>query len=242
MSRYRAFAIHFALSFVLFAALAALIVFVWYPDFFFRTDGGWQGIRIVALVDLVLGPFLTLVVFKAGKPGLKFDLTAIGTMQALCLAAGTYIVYDERPVALVYVDGSFYSMSRGDYREVGAEPPPIGVLARPRWYTLDVPEDPHAQAKLRLAALHARRPLHSFTERYRPFDGSLLPSSDATDPALLRELDRESNALADWQANHSGTADDYVFYLYGARYRYVYLGFDKVTGRFAGVLNVNAPV
>jgi hypothetical protein len=242
MSRYRAFAIHFALSLAVFAALAALLLLVWYPDFLFATDGGWQGIRILAAVDLVLGPLLTLIVFKSGKPGLRFDLSCIAAVQTACLAAGLYVVHDERPVALVYVDGSFFSMSRDDYLEVGVTPPSIGLLERPAWYAVDVPSDPHAQADLRLSMMHAGRPLRVLTERYRPFDPISLPHSDATDVRLLEDLDRESGALVDWRAEHADALGDYAFYLYGARYGYRYLGFEKATGRFAGVLEVNAPV
>jgi hypothetical protein len=242
MSRYRAFTIHFALSLVVFAALAALLLLAWYPDFLFATDGGWQGIRILAAVDLVLGPLLTLVVFKSGKPGLRFDLSCIAAVQTACLAAGLYVVHDERPVALVYVDGSFFSMSRDDYREAGVTPPSIGLFARPGWYTVDVPADPHAQADLRLEMLHAGLPLRVLTERYRPFDPQSIPVTDATELRLLEELDRESGALVAWRERHPGTLEEYAFYLYGARYGYRYLGFEKATGRFAGVLEVNAPV
>ena len=69
MSRYLAAFYHLLISLVIFVFLAYLVVFVWYPDFFFDIDGGWEGMRIIIAVDLVLGPMLTLVVFKAGKPG-----------------------------------------------------------------------------------------------------------------------------------------------------------------------------
>jgi hypothetical protein len=65
-NRNTAFAIPLAISLVIFAILTAIGVFVWAPDFFFTTDGGWQGIRILGAVDLVLGPLLTLIVYKHG--------------------------------------------------------------------------------------------------------------------------------------------------------------------------------
>ena len=49
MNRYSAFATHLAISLVIFGFLAYLVVYVWYPDFLFGTDGGWQGIRIIIL-------------------------------------------------------------------------------------------------------------------------------------------------------------------------------------------------
>ncbi len=102
MSRYQAFLYHFFISLAVFFVLAYLVLFEWYPDFFYSIDGGWEGMRIIIVVDLIMGPLLTLVVFKAGKPGLKFDLTVIGTFQAVCLAAGLYIVYSERPIFFIY--------------------------------------------------------------------------------------------------------------------------------------------
>ena len=83
--RINAFLIHLTISFIIFLVLAYLIVLHWYPLPYFHTDGGWRGIRIIAGVDLVLGPLLTLIVFKPGKPGLKFDLTLIGLAQAVAL-------------------------------------------------------------------------------------------------------------------------------------------------------------
>ncbi|MCG6936115.1 MAG: hypothetical protein LJE73_09510, partial [Proteobacteria bacterium] len=71
ISRWRAFLIHLGISLVIFLILAYIILIKWYPVPFFYTDGGWQGVRIVAAVDLVLGPLLTLLVYKHGKPGLK---------------------------------------------------------------------------------------------------------------------------------------------------------------------------
>ena len=92
MSRWQAFAIHLGISSLIFIGLAYLVFYHWYPDFFFDTDGGWEGMRIIVAVDLILGPCLTLIVFKAGKPGMKTDLIMIGVFQAVCLAAGVYVV------------------------------------------------------------------------------------------------------------------------------------------------------
>ncbi len=116
MSRFSAFSYHMAISLVIFAILAYLIVEVWYPEFFFTIDGGWEGIRIVIGVDLVLGPLLTLVVYKAGKPGLKFDLSCIGVLQSLCLIAGVFVIYTVRPLYFIYYDKHFYSASADTYK------------------------------------------------------------------------------------------------------------------------------
>ncbi|MFP6814558.1 MAG: hypothetical protein VB949_02660 [Pseudomonadales bacterium] len=156
--------------------LAYLVVFVWYPDFFFTTDGGWQGIRIIAAVDLVLGPTLTLVVYKKGKPGLKTDLTLIGLFQAVCLFVGTYVVYEERPIIMVYSDGQFFSMAADAYRDVGVEIPDLGRFpgVGPKWVALMVPDDVEAENTLRRAegatsATNLQRAVRSFHAGYDRF-------------------------------------------------------------------------
>jgi hypothetical protein len=40
----------------------------------FEAAGGDRLIFILAAVDVTLGPLITLIIFKAGKKGLKFDL------------------------------------------------------------------------------------------------------------------------------------------------------------------------
>lgn len=68
--------------------------------------GGYQGIKIVAGVDLILGPLLTLMVFNPSKKSLKMDLSIIGLIQLTALSAGTWLVYNERPVfQLLSYDG-----------------------------------------------------------------------------------------------------------------------------------------
>jgi drug/metabolite transporter (DMT)-like permease len=109
-------AVHLALSATAVGALLLVATTLWYPDHLFSSDGGWQGLRIVVLVDLVLGPALTFVVFRRGKPGLVTDLALIAALQVAAFAGGAWILWDERPLALVLVDGSFYSVSRDDFQ------------------------------------------------------------------------------------------------------------------------------
>jgi hypothetical protein len=85
MGRVRAALIHFSISVVVFCSIVAVAILAWYPPPYFFADGGWQMIRLAAGVDVVLGPLLTLVVFKADKPSLKIDLSIIGILQASVL-------------------------------------------------------------------------------------------------------------------------------------------------------------
>ena len=234
MSRYSAFGIHLLISLGIFFVLTYLVVFEWYPGIFFDTDGGWRGIRIIVLVDLVLGPLLTLVVFKAGKPGLKMDLTLIGLLQAVCLAAGTYIVWDERPVAVVYLDSRFEVLTREDFQFLPADERPKWAKYpgdSPKWISVIVPEDIEDAAAFRKSYFRSDRNTATAVEYYAPFDP--LHEQFVGKPRSLEVILKRpgaQDALDKWVLEHGGTIDDYAFYTFSARYAYRYLGFRKSNG------------
>ena len=58
MSRFHAFAIHLMISCVVVLAFLTVMKQFWYPDFFFEASAGWGVLRILIMVDLVLGPLM----------------------------------------------------------------------------------------------------------------------------------------------------------------------------------------
>lgn len=102
MTRFRGAAIHFAICVSVGVILLALFWFVWYPSPLFKALGGDEIFLTLLAVDVVLGPLLTLVVFKTGKKSLKFDLAVIGIVQVAALSYGVSTLLVGRPV---YVAG-----------------------------------------------------------------------------------------------------------------------------------------
>ena len=102
ISRRRAFLTHLALSATIVGIACAAIFFIWYPRPYFEATGAWHVLRVLIGVDLVLGPLLTLIVFKPGKWGLKFDLCAIALVQLAALIYGLTTIYEERPYFTVF--------------------------------------------------------------------------------------------------------------------------------------------
>jgi len=121
-NRWLAFASHFGISLLIFLVFLVIIILFWYPGTLFAAAGGWQGIRIVIGVDLVLGPLLTLIVYDRVKPVkvLLRDLAIIALIQLSCLTAGVFIVYDERPVAVTYAYDRFYVFKHSDFIKTSA--------------------------------------------------------------------------------------------------------------------------
>lgn len=120
-SKLKATGIHLGLSFIIFLVLFAIILFWWYPGVWFTIDGGWQGTRIMLLVDMVLGPALTFLIFnpKKSKRAIVFDFSCIALAQAIALSWGIYSVHGQRPLAIVFMDGVFYSVDKQGLEKTG---------------------------------------------------------------------------------------------------------------------------
>jgi hypothetical protein len=244
MSRFSAFAIHLGISLIIFIGLAYLVVFEWYPGMFFDIDGGWNGMRIITAVDLVLGPTLTLAVYKAGKKGLRMDLTLIGLLQVTCLVIGTYVVYIERPIAVAYNDGGFAVMSTDDYvRDAGIEVPDLRHFPGdyPKWVLVEIPSGLDEEADFRSKYLREKRLLNTAVEQYRAFDLDHPQfTSKALDVSLIQDREEGPAAIQSWLEEHGGTLEDYSFYTLSTRYQFGYLGFRKDSGERVGMLTLSA--
>jgi len=139
VTRKQAFLTHLLISMAIFFVLLYLIIFNWYPSYYFHIDGGYRGIATIFFVDVVLGPGLTLLVFKPGKPGLKFDMSVIVILQIVALSWGVKSIYSERPALTVFYDGKFSCISYSEVSEFDLErlvikdetPPLLAVLPRP---------------------------------------------------------------------------------------------------------------
>jgi hypothetical protein len=102
MSRYQASLVHLFLSALLVGSVVGVVFWLWYPEPTFGIVGVLPIILMLIAIDLVLGPLLTMIVYKHGKPGLKFDLSVIALVQIVALAYGTHILYQEKPHYLVF--------------------------------------------------------------------------------------------------------------------------------------------
>lgn len=102
ISKLQAFLIHLTGSAVVVGTLCAVIFFVWYPAPYFAAKGASGVLLVLIGVDLILGPTLTLILFRPRKPGLVFDLSVILTIQLAALVYGTTALYQERPYYLVF--------------------------------------------------------------------------------------------------------------------------------------------
>lgn len=170
--RLRAFTIHLALSALVFATLLFLLYEFWFPRALFNASGGWEGLRIVALVDIVLGPLLTFVVYDIAKRRAELvrDLGIIAGMQLVCLLLGVSIVYSSRPVAVVHVFDTFHVIRQSDFEVFGVDSAPLQRFEgrSPKVLFAEVEDNPVAfLAGEVLGQLNQALPKHMQVDLYR---------------------------------------------------------------------------
>lgn len=108
MSRYRASGIHLLISALFLTLCLGFVVSVWYPGFYVEAEGLLPILIVLLGVDLVLGPLITLIIYKKDKPKLKMDLCLIVVFQVTALGYGCYSMYEARPSYLVYTGREFH--------------------------------------------------------------------------------------------------------------------------------------
>ena len=219
--RLKAGGIHLSLSAVIFGAALYLILVQWYPGFHFLADGGWQGVRIMAAVDLVLGPALTFIIFNPFKARrlIVFDLTCIGLVQLGALIWGFYAVHGQRPVSINFHDGLFYSMPARSLRAQGAAPEVLARLSgrRPALVYVTPPADAAERRRVGEQAAAGRMAyedsffFRAFEPHWPDVQRAAAREPPMQDPSFARDL-------PGFLSRHGGRASDYRFFRYQGGY------------------------
>ncbi len=235
---------HLCGSAALLAIYLTLLVGYWYPPPYLQLEEGWRVTLILVGVDLAVGPLLTLIVFKPGKPGLKFDLTVIVALQLAFFAWGMRVAYNERPAYVVFNVDRFTILSDSDVvRGKGASPVlqpdaesgPLMVYAPP-------PRTRAEQTELVLGVIIGGE--QSFTyraERYEPY-------RDHVDSVLAAGIDMTAQFAArpeikvkveKFLAARQGNLEDYAFLPIEGRKHDMMVALDRATGEVAGYIDVD---
>ena len=234
VTRKQAFLTHLLISTVIFLVLLYMIIFEWYPSYYFHIDGGYRGIATIFFVDIVLGPGLTLLVFKPGKPNLKLDMTVIVLLQAIALSWGVKSVYTERPMLTVFYDGKFSCMTYSETADFDLErlalddkkPPMLAVLPRPSTHT-------EYQDMMLEAFRQGSAEIYIFSDKLLPMDamGTVQVMNyrlDVPGSFTGSEEDRANyqKIWAEYQQERSHDERRYLYYPMSCRYQKVLAVFD----------------
>ena len=224
MTRWKAAGIHFSISLMIGIAAFCLLYFVYYPQPYFVAAGASVLVLLLLGVDVVLGPLLTLVVFKTGKKSLKFDLGIIATVQTTALIYGLHIMWEARPVYLVAAIDRFALVSATDLdaKDIAsakfpeyAQMPSFG----PKLVGVVRPENPDDQFALAQSGM-AGKDIERMPRYYIPYALASEALLQRAKPlALLQPKNSEAQALiTQWLVGRSAR-DSYAYLpLTGARF------------------------
>ena len=235
----KAASIHLLLSLIVFAVFLYFILYEWYPEPFFTAQGGWQGIRIMAIVDLVLGPALTLIVYNHLKQRklIIFDLSIIVFIQITALGLGGYTVYTQRPIALVYWATAFYTVTEEDYFAQGIESPDFSQYSDhipPLIYSRPVSTLAELESSINLT--EKLIPAYAHVEFYEKIEDNLeeilLNEVDITEIVLTNET--VLNRIEDVT---KGDLDAYSYLALKAKFHHMILIMEE-NGELAGSVKV----
>lgn len=150
MSKSRAALRHLWPTLMVFAVLASLVLFAWYP-YPFRgfEESGKFSILLIITAGLI-GPALTGLVYARGKRGLVFDLSIVAFVQLAAIAWGTFSLYQNRPYFMVYTVDRFEVLSIRDVDLAWITDPKFvdKPFAGPIHLYANMPVDPAAYQRL----------------------------------------------------------------------------------------------
>lgn len=215
LGRWRAAGAHLAVSLAIVAAVAALELLLWYPGPLFVASDGAKLLAILAGLMLGLGPLLTLLVYKPGKPGLESDLWVIGFVQVVALAYSLYVIALARPVYIVFIKDRFDVATAADLPDAAlatARYPEFGSLpwTGPQFVAADMPTEPAARHQIIEAALEGRD-LQHFPSTYVPYaERRQAILAQALTVARLRATEPQAARAVDEYLTASGVGENRV--------------------------------
>jgi len=125
---------HLIGSVLVVGSVVMICYFLWFPYPYNRMVAGMGLPGLVALVDIVCGPFLTFVVYKANKSRRErvFDGLVIFVVQSLALIYGISVMAGARPIYVVFEVDRFrvVAVNDVDQEQWGQAPE---ELRHPQW-------------------------------------------------------------------------------------------------------------
>jgi hypothetical protein len=237
MTRWKAAAIHLSISAVIGIVAGTLLFGVWYPPPFFHAAGADELVLLLVGVDLALGPLLTLIVFRSGKRGLKFDLAFIGLIQTVALVYGLSVVLESRPVFLVGAVDRFVLVAANEITDTDlAQGTEDRFRARswtgPVLVAAAIPTDIQERNELVFSAFSGRD-LPNFPKYYRDYAiaGKALLSNAKTLDVLRNERPQYSREIKRWLAQSKRSESSLVWVPLQARKTHLVMLLDASTAQ-----------
>jgi hypothetical protein len=188
---------------------------------------------------------ITLIIFKSGKWGLKFDLCTIATLQLAALFYGGYVVFEARPVFLVLAKGQFEVVTAAELRPQWLEEarrPEFRKLpvTGPTLVAFEMPADGKGNQDLVFTALFEGRDLQHYPKYYVPYaERARAELSSALAIDKVRRESQDTARVIDAYLKDSGRREaDVRYYPMRTRYEWIAVLVDAKSGDVVKMLLV----
>jgi hypothetical protein len=235
-----------ALGITVLLTVAGLLAATWYPPAYLAAAGGLGLIGILAGVDACVGPLLTLIIFKARKPGLKFDLTVIALLQILAMGYGLYTIYWARPVYVVFTKDRFdlvsaFEIPQQNLDRASREEYRTLPLMGPQIVAAKQPENAQERESILFSALSGGLDLQHFPKFYVPYaeaSGAVVQKGKQLD-ALLRRDEKTRRTLTAFLENNNLQPSQVKFLPLRAKIKDQTVLIDGTSAQVVGIVDID---
>ena len=170
--------LHVLASLVVAGFAAALVFGIWYPNPYSELSGGRDLFWLVAMVDIICGPLLTMVLFDPSKPKAELlrDLGLVVLIQVAALGYGLNTVWQARPLFLVQDIDRFTVVAAPDLGGASLEILPDEIHPKlwlgPITVAIRPPTDEIERKKILFESIEGGKDYAQRPEFYLPYEGA----------------------------------------------------------------------
>ncbi|MBU0656287.1 MAG: hypothetical protein KJ914_14285 [Gammaproteobacteria bacterium] len=234
--------IHLVISALIVGSFLAFALTVWYPTPFFEISGLLRIILILVTVDVILGPLLTLVVYKPLKATLKMDLTVIAAVQIVALAYGIHIIHQAHPLYIAYAGDRFTPINANEVSPDVAKHAELqkSKLSGPTVVYVKKPSDPAEMSRVTMEVLSGKPDIDARPEYYELFDQF---ADEVLQKGLtLRQvtsIPENQQKLTVFLEKYGKSAADYAYLPLIGKEKDVLWVWDRINAKPVGTLDIN---
>lgn len=176
--RFKAFGLHLLASILVLALMFGLLYFGWYAWPGWYLAGAATVVGLIVLVDVWLGPLVTLLIANPTKPHteLRRDITLIVLMQVAALVLGVATLWQGRPLFYALTLDRVELITAADIDNQGLEQAAQkGAKIMPTWASLPqwiwapLPDNPKESEVIVMSAINSGRDIITMPEYFRPW-------------------------------------------------------------------------
>lgn len=226
------------LSIITFATLSW-----WNPKPYMGAEGGGPVLMVFILVVIVVGPVLTLLLYKPGKKGLLLDMMLIGIFQITAIVFGTYTLYEKRPVFLVFAVDRFILVSKDDIdtSKLGSDILLPGFNQKPISIYARLPENAKKRSQLLQEVFSGKPDVEFRAEYYEPMSSNILNvvSHSINADSFGGNTSVAGNLINDFVNQHCSTVEKCAYFPLVGKKKDILLVLNREDGKVVGAVDVD---